>query len=220
MSEIRDVLETLLAGGFICQYAYPELHRQLRAPGVEAEVRAALAPLGRELGTIGEETAPDTYFSRYADLSDAKDRAAAAVQLVQMRDQLKPCLEFIRLFNRSGRTDACLAPGDTVSFSDLLEAIENNPTYRDQLRDLSGHEFFSKSKSAKDNKERLALVLRPLADAGYLVKRSSESANYVATGKMGYFYMILAWVAEFSSLSLDPEPDPSSTQLEQRGLEL
>lgn len=64
MSEIRDVLETLLSGGFICQYAYPELHRQLRAPGVEAEVRAVLAPLGRELGTIGEETAPDTYFSR------------------------------------------------------------------------------------------------------------------------------------------------------------
>lgn len=220
MSEIRDVLEILLSGGFVCQYAYPELHRHLRAPGVEEEVRAALAPLGRELGTIGERTSPDTYFARYADLSASMDRAAASSQLVQMRDQLKPCLEFIRLFNRSGRTDACLAPGDTVSFSDLLDAIENNVTYRDQLRDLSGHEFFSKSKNAKDNKERLALVLRPLAEAGYLVKRSSESANYVATGKMGYFYMILGWVAEFSSLSMEPEPDPSQAHFDQRGLEL
>lgn len=76
----------------------------------------------------------------------------------------------------------------------MLDSIENHPTYRTQLWDLSGYDFFNKSKSGKDNNDRLKLVLRALADAGYIVKRNSESANYIATGKMGYVHTILAWI--------------------------
>lgn len=63
--------------------------------------------------------------------------------------------------------------------------------------------LFNKSKSGKDNNDRLKLVLRALGDAGYIVKRNSESANYIATGKMGYVHTFLAWIAEYNSLSLD-----------------
>lgn len=220
MTPIREVLEILLAGGFICQYAYPELHRQMREPGFSDEVRSALAPLGREVGAIGEVETPDTYFARYVDLDESVDRAAASSQLVSVRDQLKPCLEFIRLINRAGRNDTCLAPGDTISFADMLDSIEHHVTYRDQLWDLSAHEMFSKSKSGKDNKDRLTLVLKALADAGYLVKRSRESANYIATGKMGYIYMVLAWLAEYNQISLETDADASSSVGEQGGLGL
>lgn len=218
MSPLREVLEVLLAGGFICQHAYPELHRQMRAPGFFDEVRGALVPLGRELGTIGEVETPDTFFARYVELNEPIDRSAATAQLVSIRDHLKPCLELIRLLNRAGRSDTCLAPGDVIDFADMLDSIEHHVTYRDQLWDLSGYELFSKSKSGKDNKDRLSLVLRALADAGYLVKRSSESANYVATGKMGYIFMVLAWLAEYNNLSLGV--DSNAAAGEQGGLGL
>lgn len=219
MSMHRSIIEPLLEGAFICPYATPEIFRAISNQGVAEEVRAALAPLGRTLGTLGEEGAPTTYFARYVDLLHPGDRAAAVAQLVVIRDQLKPCLEFIRLFSQAGRSDACIAPGDTISFVDLLDAIECHVTYRDQLRDLSGHDFFSKSKNGKDNKDRLTLVLKALADAGYLAKRSSESANYVATGKMEYIYKLLGWIAEYHQLSpLPDEPDTAGN--EQGGLDL
>lgn len=220
MSPLRDVLTKLLSGRFICQYAYPELHRQLRDPELVAEVENALAPLGRKLATLGEAEAPDTFFARYIDLSEPDDRDAATAYLVELRDQIRPCLEFIRLINRAGRSETCLAPGDTISFADMLDSIENHPTYRTQLWDLSGYDFFNKSKSGKDNNDRLRLVLRALADAGYIVKRSSESANYVATGKMGYVHTILAWIAEYNSLSLDVGTSDATDVDQQGGLNL
>ncbi|WP_455233200.1 hypothetical protein [Geopseudomonas aromaticivorans] len=220
MSLLRDALELLLAGEFICPFSHPDLHRAMRAPGMAEEISAALAPLGRTLGTLGEEDTPDTYFAQYADLHHPRDRAAATAQLVIVRDQLKPCLEFIRLFSQAGRSDACLAPGETISFADLLDAIERHVTYRDQLRDLSGHEFFSKSKSGKDNKDRLSLVLKALCEAGYLARRNSESANYVATGKMGYVYKLLAWLAEYHQLSALPAESEDAGASAQGGLAL
>ncbi|MDI2590184.1 hypothetical protein POF45_01900 [Pseudomonas sp. 681] len=220
MSPLRDVLHKLLSGSFICQYTYPELHRQMRDADFAVVVENALAPLGRKLATFGEPEAPDTFFARYVDLTEAVDRDAATAQLVELRDQLRPCLEFIRLINRAGRSETCLAPGDTISFADMLDSIENHVTYRTQLWDLSGYDFFSKSKSGKDNKDRLSLVLRALADAGYLVKRSSESANYVATGKMGYVHTILAWIAEYNSLSLDVGTSDQPGGEQQGGLDL
>lgn len=220
MTPIRQVLEVLLGGGFICQYAHPELHRQMRTPGFAEEITLALAPLGRTLGTIGEVETPDTYFARYIDLTEPTDRAAATLQLVAVRDQLRPCLEFIRLISRAGRSDICLAPGDIVSFADLLDSIEGHITYRDQLWDLSAHELFSRSKNGKTINDRLTLVLRALADAGYLVKRSSESANFVATGKMGYIFMLLAWIAEFNKVSLDVDAGHDADPVEQGGLGL
>ncbi|UHG95144.1 hypothetical protein [Pseudomonas sp. 7-41] len=220
MSPLRDVLHKLLSGSFICQYTYPELHRQMRDADFAEAVENALAPLGRKLATLGEPEAPDTFFARYVDLTEAVDRDAATAQLVELRDQLRPCLEFIRLINRAGRSETCLAPGDTISFADMLDSIENHVTYRTQLWDLSGYDFFSKSKSGKDNKDRLSLVLRALADAGYLVKRSCESANYVATGKMGYVHTILAWIAEYNSLSLDVGTSDQPGGEQQGGLDL
>lgn len=219
MSLHRHILEALLEGTFICPYGTPELFRAISSKEVADEVRAALAPLGRTLGTLGLDGSPTTYFAQYADLNHQGDRAAAVAQLVVVRDQLKPCLEFIRLFSQAGRSDACIAPGDTIAFADLLDAIECHVTYRDQLRDLSGHDFFSKSKNGKDNKDRLTLVLKALADAGYLAKRNSESANYAATGKMEYIYKLLGWIAEYHQLS--PLPDePGAGVSEQGGLAL
>ncbi|MNH42817.1 hypothetical protein D3C79_1045930 [compost metagenome] len=59
-----------------------------------------------------------------------------------------------------------------------------------------------------------------MADAGYIVKRNSESANYVATGKMGYVHTILAWIAEYNSLSLDVGESEPTDDDQQRGLNL
>ena len=213
----KDALLILLAGGFICPYSQPELHRQMRAEGFADAVRAALAPLGRDLGALGEDEAPEAYFARYVDLDDPRDRQQATAQLLVIRDQIRPCIDLIRLLDQASGNDSCMAPGEELSFAALLNAIEENPTFRDQLRDLAGHEFFAASRNGKDTKDKLGRVLKAMADAEYLVKRSSESSNYIITGRMGYLHHILGWLADHHRLSLNNVVDDPQ-MLAQRGL--
>jgi hypothetical protein len=202
MTPLRDCLERLIQGEFICSYSQPELHRQMRNPEFADQVKDALRPFGRDLGILGDESSPDTFFARYESLDEPRDRAQLSADLVKLRDQIKPMLEFIRLFNQSGRRDGCLAPGEEISFANLLEAIEGHITYRDQLRDLAGHAFFKKISSGKDNKDRLGKALECLADAGYLIKQGLDSSNYLVTGKMNYIYLALDWLAQAYEIPL------------------
>jgi hypothetical protein len=36
-----------------------------------------------------------------------------------------------------------------------------------------------------------------MADAGYVIKRDGESANYIATGKMAYLHQVIGWIADY-----------------------
>ncbi len=203
----KEALLILLAGDFICPYTQPDLHRQLRSTAFAAAVRAALEPLGRDLGALGDDDAPEAFFARYVDLDDPRDRQQASTQLMVIRDQIRPCIDLIRLLDQASGNDSCMAPGEELSFAALLNAIEEHSTYRDQLRDLAGHEFFANSRNGKDTKDKLGRVLKAMADAGYLVKRNSESSNYLITGRMGYLHHILAWLADHHRLSLTSVAD-------------
>ncbi|MFG3454828.1 hypothetical protein [Stutzerimonas stutzeri] len=127
-----------------------------------------------------------------------------ASELTWLRDQIKPLLDFIRLYSRAEGSDVYLAPGEEVSFSRLIEAIEANTTYAEMLRDLAGHQIFRRISSARDNKDSLGRALEALTDEGFLVRANTQSANFVVTGKMGYVFMALEWVAAYHEIS-EPE---------------
>ncbi|YCH20236.1 hypothetical protein M1D96_13960 [Pseudomonas sp. D1-3] len=197
MNQLRTCLEVLLNSEFICVHRSRELFRCLQDPVFRAEVEAALQPLGRTLGALGDESSPDVFFARYTKLDSSVDVESARAMLVSIRDQVRPCVEFIQLSIHAGRSDSHLEPGDEISFSALLEAIEEQSVYKDRLRDLASFDMFNRAKSAKDNKDRLSIILKAMADAGYVVKRDGESANYIATGKMAYLHQVIGWIADY-----------------------
>jgi hypothetical protein len=89
--------------------------------------------------------------------------------------------------------------------------IDQFPVARDQLRDLCVYPLFARVKAVEGNKEKLAVVFKVLVDAGYLVRKGAESSLYVATGKMGYLYHVVSWIADSQKLlpAEEPEADPS-----------
>lgn len=208
---MREVLEGLMGGLFYCRYSHPRLYAQLCKAEFAQEVDEALRPFGRTLGRLGSAEEPTAFFSRYENLADSGDRADAAEELKRIRDQIWPVLEFIQLCARAGRGDACLAPGEELSFGELLSQIEQHLACREQLRDLAVHALFSRAKNSDDNKDKLSVVLRAMAEAGYLVRKGSESSIYVATGKMGYLYQVMSWIVENQQL-LPPETDVGADQ--------
>jgi len=208
---MRAILEDLIAGRFFCPYSGREAYEQLRQPEFAAAIEAALRPFGRALAHLGEGDDVTAFFARYVDLSDSGDRREAMEELKCIRDQIMPVLDFIHLCGRAGQGDVCLSPGEEVSFGGLLMHIDQFPVARDQLRDLCVYPMFTRVKAVEGNKEKLAVVFKVLVDAGYLVRKGVESSLYVATGKMGYLYHMVSWIADSQKLlpAEEPEADPS-----------
>ncbi|RIJ06632.1 hypothetical protein DXT77_28820 [Pseudomonas sp. 91RF] len=208
---MRAILEGLIAGRFFCPYSSREVYEQLRQPEFAAAIEAALRPFGRALAHLGEGDDVTAFFARYVDLSDSGDRREAMEELKCIRDQIMPVLDFIHLCGRAGQGDVCLSPGEEISFGGLLMHIDQFLVARDQLRDLCVYPMFTRVKVVEGNKEKLTVVFKVLVDAGYLVRKGVESSLYVATGKMGYLYHMVSWIADSQKLlpAEEPEADPS-----------
>ena len=212
-TDLRDTVETLLNGGFICFVSAPENFRQLCDPAFARSVTAALAPLGRSLSVVGDHDSPDAFFAALTSLEETRDRAHAIRSLTAMRDQIAPCIEFFRLLDQAGGNNLSLVAGGELPLAKLLDTIESHEPYRDQLRDLSGLKLFDTSRNAKDTNERLNRVLKVMQDEGYLVRRSNESSVFVFTGKLAYLQQILGWLADHHDCPVDDvSPDSASTQ--------
>ncbi|MCE0877413.1 hypothetical protein [Pseudomonas monteilii] len=207
---MREVLENLLAGRFICRYSAPELYSELCSVSYARAIEQALQPLGRTLGWLGSVEQPSAFFSRFVNLSNANDRAAASEEFKHIRDAIWPVVEFIQLCARAGRGDACLAPGEEVHTAEILTQVENSSICADQLRDLAGHTFFRKSKRGESHSEKLSVVLKTMEEQGFLVRKGAASSIYVATGKMAYLYRAMSWIVEHQKLVPADESDAAS----------
>lgn len=207
---MRDTLESLLGGRFICRHSSPELYSQLCDASYARAVDQALQPLGRTLGWLGSIEQPSAFFSRFVSLSYANDRIAAAEEFKHIRDAIWPVVEFIQLCARAGRGDVCLAPGEEVHTAQLLAQVENSSICGDQLRDLAGHAFFRRSKRGDSHSEKLSVVLKTMEEAGFLVRKGVGSSIFVATGKMAYIYRAMSWIVEHQRLVPDDESDAAS----------
>lgn len=197
---MRKILEGLISGHFFCPYSNQSVYEQLRKPDFAEAINAALQPFGRTLGFLESEDDATAFFARYENLSDPDDRKDASEELKRIRDQIMPVLDFIHLCVRAGRGDSSLSPGDEISFGELLTHVDQSPVSRDQLRDLSVYPMFARVKNVEGNKEKLNVVMKGMTEAGYLVKKGDESSLYIATGKMGYLYQIMSWIADSQKL--------------------
>lgn len=210
-NELRDTLEALLDGRFICAVSTPDLFRQLRDRGFTKQVNSALTPFGRSLAIVGNEEHPEAFFAGMVNLDLPNDRAHAIRSLTAMRDNIEPCIAFFALLDQAGGNNLSLIVGGDLPFAKLLDAIESHEPYREQLRDLSGLKLFDTTRNAKDTADRLAKVLKIMQEEGYLVKRSNESSVYVFTGKLAYLQQILGWLADHHGLSVE-ESSPEGQQ--------
>jgi hypothetical protein len=97
--------------------------------------------------------------------------------------------------------DSALAPGDTLSFSSLLQVIEQNQALADRL--LSFAKFKDFAGNDDSIKARLEKLLATLHKWRYLKLANRDMLIYQVTGKLDYFYQALQFIQEHEQIPID-----------------
>lgn len=211
---IQETLHLLLSQAFICAVSHPESFKALLDNSVADEVNQTLVALGYELTHLGQEDRPTVFFSAPIDYNRKRDRDYAEKMIKEMRDDIDACLSFFLLIDQAGHGNMAIVSGGEIALGDVLNAVEESPLSREQLRDLEAHAMFESLTKRKDNKERLTQLFNVLQRQGYVVRRNNESSVYVFTGKVDYFHRMMAWRKDHHGL----ESTQEIATLDQRGL--
>lgn len=201
-------VKRLLQGEFVCEVSAEECFRYLKQPGPRSAVEDYLAKLGYSLSASQNQLA---YFAAYGQI-DGEARSDIRRLFQQFKLELLPVVEWLDMMMQCQQQDTALSPGDTLSFSGLLQTLENNQALADRLLGFARFkDFLSADDSAKGRLEKL---LRTLSAWGYLKLVSRDTLVYQATGKLDYFYQALQFIQEHEELPLEQaEDDPQQTEL-------
>jgi hypothetical protein len=201
---LRNIIEALLQGQFLCQVSSPALYQELQDGDVQEKVKKTLASLGRELRHTENKEA---YYCAFTDLSNPKDGRQIQSLFEQLRNQIAPVVHFLTLTMRIRNSDATLISGDTLEFHHLLSNIEAEPAYSIDLTQMGRYSLFKKAGSKSTNQDRLKVILEIMEKEGYLTLVNTQSAIYQVTGKMQYFYNCLEFIRDYEQIPLQEEAD-------------
>lgn len=198
----ESIVKQLLQGEFICEVSDENAFNHL----IEGEKAQAVDAFLNQLGYRLARTQNDLAF--YAAYQQIDQTARGDIKRIfqQFRIELYPVVEWLDMMMSCLNQDTSLAPGDTLSFSSLLQVIEQNQALADRLL------IFSKFKDFAGNddsvKARLEKLLVTLHKWGYLKLASRDMLIYQVTGKLDYFYHALQFIQEHEQIPIEqPEED-------------
>jgi hypothetical protein len=191
------VIKQLLQGVFICEVSHDEAFNYLKNPDKLQAVEAFLAQIGYRLATTQNQLA---FYAAYQQI-DSTNQGDIKRIFQQFRLELHPVLEWLDMMMSCLHQDSALAPGDTLSFSSLLQVIEQNQALADRL--LSFTKFKDFAGNDDSIKARLEKLLATLHKWGYLKQANRDLLIYQVTGKLDYFYQALQFIQEHEQIPID-----------------
>lgn len=207
---MRDCLELLLSGTFICPHSHNHCFRLLESKEGAQKAETTLHALGRHLVQTPNGAA---YFAAYSDPDNPSDRKAIAQQFEQIRSHVAPVVDFLTLAMNAGSPDSVLIPGDKVTFHDILAGVEERDAYKEDLKALGVSPMFKRSQKHTTTRDRLTVVMEELVNHGYLVLVDRESLFYVVTGKMDHFHGLIQFIVDHQEIDVDNGLNESRDQM-------
>lgn len=191
------VVKQLLQGAFICEVSHEEAFNYLNNPDKLPAVEDFLRQIGYRLATTHNQLA---FYAAYQQI-DSDNQGDIKRIFQQFRLELHPVLEWLDMMMSCLHQDSALAPGDTLSFSSLLQVIEQNQALADRL--LSFAKFKDFAGNDDSIKARLEKLLATLHKWGYLKQANRDLLIYQVTGKLDYFYQALQFIQEHEQIPID-----------------
>jgi hypothetical protein len=193
-----QLLKRLLQGEFICEVSDEAGFRYLQDPDNARQVDEFLTRLDYRLSSTQNQLA---FYSGYRTI-DKRARSDISKVFQQFRTDLHPVVEWLDMMMSCLNQDTVLSPGDTLSFSSLLQVIEQNQALADRLQTFAK---FNKDFTSSDDsvKGRLEKLLSTLQKWGYLTLANKDMLIYQVTGKLDYFYQALQFIQEHEQISLE-----------------
>jgi hypothetical protein len=197
----ESVVKQLLQGVFVCEVSHEEAFNYLKNPDKVQAVEDFLKQIGYRLATTQNGLA---FYAAYQQI-DSDNQADIKRIFQQFRLELHPVLEWLDMMMSCLHQDSALAPGDTLSFSNLLQVIEQNQALADRL--LSFAKFKDFAGNDDSIKARLEKLLATLHKWGYLKLANRDMLIYQVTGKLDYFYQALQFIQEHEQIPIDQSED-------------
>ncbi len=192
-----QLLKRLLQGEFICEVSDEAGFRYLQDPENAAQVDAFLTRLDYRLSNTQNRLA---FFAAYRTI-DNSARSDIRKVFYQFRIELQPVVEWLDMMMSCLNQDTALSPGDTLSFSGLLQVIEQNQALADRLQAFAKFKDFT---SGDDSvKGRLEKLLTTLQKWNYLSLANRDTLIYQVTGKLDYFYQALQFIQEHEQIPVE-----------------
>ena len=138
MMQYSDLLEQLLAGGFICEVTHSSAFQRLQDAQQRAALDEYLRPLNRRLASNPEGS---VWFLAWRELTQPV-RDQLSQQFKETLDSLIPMLKLLQLTQETMGHENVLTASDILNRHDLAARIENNPSLREQLQALADTRFF------------------------------------------------------------------------------
>ena len=129
-----SVVEHLLQGQVICEYAYEPEYLYLDDEANWREVDVYLRRVNRMLKKTLDGTA---VFATYTTLESSPYRSNVRRGFAETINELEPLVRWLHMVSSASRSDRPVTAGDVVRPSRLLESIENAPVLCEELDRLS-----------------------------------------------------------------------------------
>ena len=191
------LLKRLLQGEFICEVSDNAGFRYLQDPENAVQVDDFLTRLDYRLSRTQNQLA---FYAAYRTI-DSNARSDIRKVFQQFRIELQPIVEWLDMLMSCLNQDTALSPGDTLSFSSLLQVIEQNQALADRLQRFATFKDFT---SGDDSvKGRLEKLLNTLQKWNYLSLANRDTLIYQVTGKLDYFYQALQFIQEQEQIPIE-----------------
>jgi hypothetical protein len=206
-----ETLKYLLAGNFICQFAFPEAYEDITIPGESERINDWLASLDRRLARLGDDGA---FYVAPLQVHRNDDVSKVRADLIRFRDSyglLTQMLNIVRLAKEGFRG----VPGEYVQLAELVLRVNEDSTLVAQLRELK----IPGADMRWSNHDLLRKMLDKLKVDGYLIVTNEASEIYQITGKVDHLHSVLQYlvenVPELSEAPLDDQGEGEGTDRQQ-----
>ncbi|WP_113907650.1 hypothetical protein [Aliidiomarina celeris] len=199
MIQFRPLLETLLAGQFICPVSAPEHYKKLQDIAIREAIDDYLQPLNRRVASSDDES---VYFLAYRDI-DNNERDLLKQQLSVVMSSLLPLLEWLTYVQEVQGSDGALSAGDTLKLQELILKTEDNPSLRQRLQALATDKFFNSQADSVDAQARQ--IAKRLVEHGYLLQPHKERLYFQVTGKIDYLIELVRFIKDEENIPLSEE---------------
>ena len=197
------VVQSLLAGEFICQVTNPSGFSFLGDINNRAEVNAYVSKIGLHLSVTRQESA--FYVAHLAD--GTVDRKAAREVFSEIKQSLRPLVSFLDMVMRVMQNDSLLVVGTPIEVNKLMGAIDTNPSFRNDLQTLASQ---LKIQTDGTDRNRLEKVLKSFRDKGYLLLSNPEREIYQITGKIEFIQEVIEFLMEHDAIGGQEDETPSN----------
>ena len=185
---IKETIEMLLRGDFICAVTAPQAVQDLEDPASRAQIDAVLSVLNRYVACTGSGT---VYFCSWQKI-DKDERTMVRREFEQLRDQLRPVVEFVLLVMDADMRDSPLQAGERISEAECAVNIM---------------QIINLRRSSEPVPQQVHAMLDLMQKHGVIAEQNPGSRVFLTTGRLEYVYEVLEFINQHEQIYEAQTPD-------------